>query len=290
MNTAHTRIDTDADSSVDLVRILTKSAPRRRKFDGITRVVALAAALFLAGAANSLPTGQWQPIEEIETTAATYIKGRVASADVQAGPLDSRLRLPLCDQPLEPFLRPGTRLKARTTVGVRCAGSRPWKVYVPVDLVITKAVLVPKQVLRVGHIITAADLTTDTRDVSRMTGGYYAEPAELIGQRVRQQLVAGRVITPNMVEADEIIRRGQSVTLVVKSAVININMAGKALSDGALHQRIKVENTNSGRIVEGIVRSPEHVEILAATTSGFFSEKPKDSVPVADIRLSNNDR
>ena len=290
MNTRQTRIETGAENSIDLVRILTRREKPRRKFDGILRLTGIFAALLLAGAANSLPDGQWQPVAEIEKTAATYIKGRIASGDVQAGALDSRLRLPLCDQPLDPFLRPGARIKARTTVGVLCTGRRPWKVYVSVDLVITKAVLVPKRVLRVGHVITADDLTTDTRDVSRMTSGFYAAPSELVGQRVRQQLVAGRIITPMMVQADDIIRRGQTVTLVVKNDVININMAGKAMSDGALNQRIRVRNSNSGRIVEGIVRSPEHVEILAAATSGFFSEKPKDPVPVADIRLSNNDR
>ncbi|MEM1176054.1 MAG: flagellar basal body P-ring formation chaperone FlgA [Pseudomonadota bacterium] len=285
-----TRIETDSEKSIDLVGILTKPDAPRRKFDGWLRIGGVVSALLLAGAANSVPDERWQPVAEIERAAATYIKGRIASGEVQAGTLDSRLRLPMCELPLEPFLRPGTRIKARTTVGVRCTGGRPWKVYVPVDLVITKAVLVPKQVLRVGHVITADDLTTDTRDVSRMTNGYYADPAELIGQRVRQQLVAGRIITPSTVQADDVIRRGQSVTLVVKSDVININMAGKAMSDGALNQRIRVKNNNSGRIVEGIVRSPEHVEILAAATSGFFSEKPKDPVPVADIRLSNNDR
>ena len=125
MNTAKTRIEPSPDDSIDLVRILTKAEPRRRKFDGILRLAALVTAVLLAGAANSLPAAQWQPIAEIEKTAATYIKSRIASGDVQAAPLDTRLRLPLCDQPLDPFLRPGTSIKARTSVGVRCSGSRP---------------------------------------------------------------------------------------------------------------------------------------------------------------------
>jgi flagella basal body P-ring formation protein FlgA len=32
--------------------------------------------------------------------------------------------------------------------------------------------------------------------------------------------------------------------------------------DGAVDQRIRVENTVSHRIVEGLVRSPEYVEVL----------------------------
>jgi flagella basal body P-ring formation protein FlgA len=38
-------------------------------------------------------------------------------------------------------------------------------------------------------------------------------------------------------------------------------MAGKAMADGALNQRIKVENSVSRRIVEGLVRSAELVEV-----------------------------
>jgi flagella basal body P-ring formation protein FlgA len=51
------------------------------------------------------------------------------------------------------------------------------------------------------------------------------------------------------------------VTLVVDNGGMEIRMAGKALSDGALDQRIRVENVSSRRVVEGIVRSAEIVEI-----------------------------
>jgi flagella basal body P-ring formation protein FlgA len=65
-----------------------------------------------------------------------------------------------------------------------------------------------------------------------------------------------------MLVADIMVRRGQMVTLIVKSGQMYIRMAGRALSDGALNQRIRVENSNSQRVVEGVVRSTEYVEIL----------------------------
>jgi flagella basal body P-ring formation protein FlgA len=95
-----------------------------------------------------------------------------------------------------------------------------------------------------------------------MIGGYLSSPEELVGQRLKHQLIAGRVITPSMLQADLMIRRGQSVTILVRSDSLNIRMSGKALTDGAANQRIKVENLASRRIVEGLVRSPEHVEVL----------------------------
>jgi flagella basal body P-ring formation protein FlgA len=65
-----------------------------------------------------------------------------------------------------------------------------------------------------------------------------------------------------MLEAQIMVRRGQSVTLLVRNDALNIRMAGKALMDGAVDQRIRVENTGSRRVVEGFVRSPEYVEVL----------------------------
>ncbi|MCP5089573.1 MAG: flagellar basal body P-ring formation protein FlgA, partial [Gammaproteobacteria bacterium] len=106
----------------------------------------------------------------------------------------------------------------------------------------------------------------------------------------KTQLLAGRILTPAMLRADATIRKGQAVTLIINSGGINVQMSGKALMDGALNQRIQVENTNSGRVVEGIVRSPEHVEVLVATAGQFFNAKPKVSPPLADMRSSNNDR
>jgi flagella basal body P-ring formation protein FlgA len=107
---------------------------------------------------------------------------------------------------------------------------------------------------------------------------------------LKTPLIAGRMLTPQMLQADLAIRRGQTVTLAVNNSGVSIRMSGKALMDGALGQRIRVENTNSGRIVEGIVRSREHVEILMPTQRGSFNTQPKVSARIADIGTTNNDR
>jgi flagella basal body P-ring formation protein FlgA len=65
-----------------------------------------------------------------------------------------------------------------------------------------------------------------------------------------------------MLKAHIMIHRGQTVTIVVRNDGLNIHMMGKALMDGSENQRIRVENTNSKRVIEGIVRSSEQVEVL----------------------------
>ena len=39
-------------------------------------------------------------------------------------------------------------------------------------------------------------------------------------------------------------------------------MEGKALGDALINQRVKVENLSSGKVVEGVARSEQVVEIV----------------------------
>lgn len=255
---------------------LTRTAISRRKNDGFLPPVSIHAGMRIYGAlligatllayVSTARANDWHSNDDIAQVAEAFVISQVGQRDSRvtprAGYLDSRLKLPLCETPLEAYLRPGTRMSSRTAVGVRCNGSRPWKVYVPVDVVVTEHVLVTKKTLPREHILTADDVVAEARDVSRLIGGYIADPADLVGQRLKHQIMGGRVVTPSMLVADIVIKRGQSVTLLVQNNGLNIMMSGKALMDGAVNQRIRVENSVSQRVVEGLVRSPEYVEIL----------------------------
>lgn len=237
---------------------------------------------------------QWQPVDDIAVAAETFIKKRTGSqngsTEVRAGDLDPRHRLSYCDKPLEAFMRGNSELKARTIVGVRCTGDKPWKIYVPVDLIITSSVVVARQTLVKGHLLTADDLALVRRDVTKARNGYFGDPKRVTGQRLKTQLIAGKVLKPSMIAVNIAIERGQSVTLTVGAGQFNISMTGTAMMNGALGQRIRVRNNNSGRIVEGIVRSQEHVEILLSGSNQFFNVEPKVSPYLADTRLNNNER
>ncbi len=282
-------------NSLESVRKLTPQWLRRREIDArLTRRAWLMGLLVFACGNASANDAAWQSTAEIAAAAENYLQQRIGkSADrttAQAATLDPRHRLAQCDRPLEAFLRPGAKISARTVVGVRCSGSKPWKLYVPVDVVVTADVLIAKRTLPRGHVLTAGDFDVESRNVSRLLSGYVSDPASLVGQKLRYQLIAGRMLTPSMLEADAAVRRGQTVTIIASGGGIAVRMSGKALMDGALNQRIRVENLNSGRVVEGIVRSREHVEVLLSAATNIFHATPKVSPSMADIRLSNNDR
>jgi flagellar basal body P-ring formation protein FlgA len=245
------------------VGILTRPSAGRR-FSGACGAFAL---LVCGTSAVASPVdADTHPVGEITQAAENFLEHRISQTNrrvtPRAGQLDPRLALPRCDAPLEGFLGAGTAIGSRTIVGVRCSGSGPWKVYVPVDLVEMRPIVVARRALPRGHVLSADDLVLEERDVARINGGFIASRDDVVGHRLKRQLVSGSVLAPSALETQVVVKRGQSVTLVVASDSLSIRMAGKALMDGAVDQRIRVENTVSHRIVEGVVRSPEYVEVL----------------------------
>ena len=281
------------------VRKLTLCIAGRQRIDArLPPWIRLAVAAFVLVASpptsNPAAAQAWQDNDDIRAAAESYLRDRVGKGagrtTVEASALDPRHRLPKCEQPLRTFMRRGVEIGPRTIVGVSCDGTKSWTLYVPVNLFVTADVLVAARSLPRGHLLTAGDLSRDERDVSRMHSGYLTEARELVGQRLKHQVIAGRPLTLAMIEANRIVSRGQTVTLVAAVPGINVTMTGKALMDGALNQRIRVENLNSGRIIEGIVRSREQVEILLPGPRGFSNATPKVSPSSADTQASNNDR
>jgi len=228
--------------------------------------------LFLALSIYTFPTHtaaeetQWHSVREISATAEQYLKLTLGASDDRivptAGHLDPRLRLARCSEALDPYLNPGSKTSGRIIVGIRCNGSKPWKIYLPVYIAIMEDVVVAQSSMPRDYLIRPEDIKVTLRDVSGLVGGYLSQTTDIVGQRLTRAISPGVVMTPALLQAAVLIKRGQAVTLIVRNDSINIRMAGKALMDGAAAQRIRVENTVSGRIVEGLVRSAEQVEVL----------------------------
>ncbi len=224
-----------------------------------------AALLWLLLMCGAQATQTWQSIDEIRQIASAELRTSAPDDErrtVTAAALDPRLRLARCDQPLEAFLPHGRRGGANITVGVRCAGTQPWKVFVPVRIETLGKVLVAAQPLARNAIISAGDLVLVERSLESLHHGYLDDPAALVGKRLLRPAARGAVLNPSMVGTSRLIRRGQRVTLTAAASGVNIRMLGKALADGAQGQRIRVQNLSSRRIVEGLVRSAEVVEVL----------------------------
>ena len=183
------------------------------------------------------------------------------AAEIQVDRLDPRLHLHGCDRDLEAFLPNGGRTTGNTTVGVRCPGSKPWSLYVPVTVNVFKNVVVTSSALPRNTILERSHLKMAKRNLAKLPQGYFVDPDRLVGMKLKRNLNAGLPLTPTMVKAQTVIKRGQRVMLVSRSRGISVRMQGKALANGAMGELVRVKNLSSKRIVEGTVTSAGEVLI-----------------------------
>lgn len=179
---------------------------------------------------------------------------------LQPAPLDPRLRVAGCDRPLTAFLTDSSPLRHQTTVGVRCDGSIRWTIYTSVLVDSQAPVLVARRALPRDEELTAADFRLETRRVPGLLSAYVTDVATLQGQRLRRPLAVDDALSFDALMPANLIHRGQTVILVAHVGGLEVRVNGVALADGRASERIRVQNTSSQRIVEGIVRSDTVVE------------------------------
>lgn len=205
------------------------------------------------------------PLSDIQSTAERFVRSRLQTGQgklfVQAATLDPRLRLPACASPLEAFANSEANFSARTTVGVRCASNAQWTLYVPVSVEVEAQVLVLRRGLARRARVEDTDVELQTRRLPGTLTSFISDVQQLQGHRLKRALPAGTPLTVEVLAPDVIVRRGQKVTLVASSGSFEIRAEGTALSDGAASERVRVQNANSLKIVEGVVENASTVRV-----------------------------
>ncbi|MGB5468246.1 MAG: flagellar basal body P-ring formation chaperone FlgA [Sedimenticolaceae bacterium] len=233
----------------------------RRKTDAAAVLL-----LTLASYGTSADDEQVQSHASIRAAAERHV---LAQADRFAGDpevnirgLDSRLKLAACDEPLETYDSPNGLNGGRGVVGVRCNGAKPWKIYVPVHVALIDRVVVSRRPLVKGQTLRDADLTLSEADTSELRKAYFSRIEDVVGLRAKRSVASGTTLHAGLLQRAQLIKRGGQVEIVAISGGLQVRMRGKALADGSLGDRIRVENLSSGRVVSGTVVSSGVVHVL----------------------------
>lgn len=178
-----------------------------------------------------------------------------------ASALDARLRLTECTVPLQAALPSGGRIQTRTLVAVSCLAGVPWTIHVPVALESELPVLVMKQAGARQMSIDASHVETRRQRVSGVGSIYISDVRELQGRHLKRPVAAGSALTADMLAADILVKPGQQVILLTEFAGGEIRANGKALTEGGVRDRIRVQNTSSLKVIEGIVETADIVRV-----------------------------
>ena len=174
---------------------------------------------------------------------------------------DPRLRLADCPLPLDARLNGQPRLPGRAVARVSCPVPSGWAVHLPVQVRASGEVLVAARPLPRGHRLQATDLHRQTTELGTLAGQYLLDNTAAVGQALRRSVGAGERLTPTMLRAPLLVRRGEPVTVQVQSPGFTIRSSGKAMASGAEGERIAVENPATRRVVHGTVTGEGRVTV-----------------------------
>ena len=182
-------------------------------------------------------------------------------AEINIAPLDIRLNLNKCDQALDAFIPAGSDLIGRTTVGVRCTGRKPWKIFVAASISIYSDVVVAVDYITRGTNIQADQVKTVKKETSLISRGYYSTPDQVVGKVAKYIINKDGIIYPSSVAKPKLVMRGKEVVILARSGEIVVKMRGKAISDGSLGDLVQIRNSRSHRIVQGEVIDSNLVQV-----------------------------
>ncbi len=222
--------------------------------------------LFLAvGAANAAGI---QSLDSIEAAVGSFVTAAVASGDdveFTIGRLDPRLRLAQCEQALNVRNTHAARQRGPMSVEVRCAGNKPWVLYVPVELVRYAEVAVTRTPVARGQALTEADLHLERRRIDPRQADYLTDPAVAYGQVATRAIGPGQIVSQRLLRRPRLVRRGDQVVLSIGTRSVTVRAKGEALQDGAAGERITVLNLSSDRIIQGVVSATGEVVVRTGT-------------------------
>jgi len=170
---------------------------------------------------------------------------------LEAAALDPRLALPACGAALTSYVPELRANQSRLLVRMGCA-SPAWSLNVPVEIRRTHEVLVLKRAVGRAQPIGNSDVDVQKRVLPGVASPFVASVADLKGRLTRRPVPAGTALPADALTAALLIHRGQSVTLAAVSNGIEVRAPGLALADAPAQGRVRVQNLNSLKIVEGV--------------------------------------
>lgn len=179
----------------------------------------------------------------------------------KAGRLDSRLKLKACPDDLLISFARSNHIQGNTALSVSCPGLTAWKIHLPVRIDLYDDVAVATKPLLRGQFIDESVIGFKKTNVTRLNYGYFLDQNALNQVEARRNMKRGTVLSPKNLAPRMLVKSGQNVTLVLNYNGLQIKSSGMALQSARLGQVIRVRNSQSQKVVEGIVSGEALVKI-----------------------------
>lgn len=123
---------------------------------------------------------------------------------------------------------------------------------------------VPTRRIAEGEVVSRDDLEWIEIKASHQRRKYMTDADAIIGKAPRRALLPGRPIGVGAVRAPIIIRKGSLAMVTLRTRNMLLSAKVRAVEDGAKGDTIRVVNTRSKKVIEGIVSGPGRITIPGA--------------------------
>ncbi|MFM0734406.1 flagellar basal body P-ring formation chaperone FlgA [Paraburkholderia sediminicola] len=215
-----------------------------------------------AAVAQPVPLAGQQDAEAIRSAALAFLQqqsaGLPGKVEITVAPAFPR-GLAACTT-LEPFMPSGARLWGRMTVGVRCAGERPWTIYLQARISLRATYYLAARAMAPGEVFTAADLVARDGDLTGLPQAIVTDPSQAVGSVSLVRVAGGMPLRRDMLKSALAVSIGQTVRVVAAGTGFAISAEGSAMNNASPGQQVRVKTAN-GQIISGIVKDGSTVEI-----------------------------
>jgi flagella basal body P-ring formation protein FlgA len=152
------------------------------------------------------------------------------------------------------------RLQARLAVpGSTAMRLKPLRI--SGQLVETMEVVVPKRLIARGETLGKDDVLIERRPRDGQGNETIGDIRAAIDKVARRALLAGVPLRSSDVQREEIVAKGDLVTIVYEAPGLLITLRGKANEAGAMGDVVSVSNPQSKRVLQGKVSGPGRVSV-----------------------------
>jgi flagella basal body P-ring formation protein FlgA len=162
------------------------------------------------------------------------------------------------------------RLQARLAVpGSMAMRLKPTRI--SGQLVETVEVVVPRRPIARGETLGKSDVVVERRPREGQGAELISDIRGAIDKVARRALMAGMPLRSGDVQREEIVAKGDLVTIVYEAPGLLISMRGRAGEAGAMGDVVSVTNPQSKRVLQGTVSGTGRVSVRATSAGRVAS-------------------
>jgi len=175
--------------------------------------------------------------------------------------LDQRLKLKKCPLPIEIQLVTEQIKTGKNTLKISCTSVTPWRIFISSYIKLFTNVIITTQPLAKGHKIQESDLMLLRSDITSLRSNYFSRKQGVINKITKRRLNRGTIISPKHLTKPILIKKGDTVSIIAKSNGFQVRMKGIAQHNASKGELIRVKNSKSKKIIQGIAVNSQTVRI-----------------------------